>query len=104
MQTTTIQAGQTLTARSIGDYDCVYSLEIISRKGAWAVIKQEGKDARRVKVRTWDGVEFVQPERYSFAPQFRATTASKPDVSERQMPPARPAMGNVIHVEFSAAA
>lgn len=67
-----ITAGQTLTARAIGDWECVFSLTVIDRKGSFATVKFQGKE-KRVKVRTeQDGSEYLMPATYSMAPIFRA--------------------------------
>lgn len=68
----TIKAGQTLTARSICDYNCIYKLEVLSRKGAFAVIKWMNNEMRKKVLVDSDGREFIMPERYSMAPVFRA--------------------------------
>lgn len=67
-----IEAGQTLTARSICDYDCIYKLEVLSRKGAFAVIKWMNNEMRKKVLIDSDGCEFIMPERYSMAPIFKA--------------------------------
>ena len=68
----TIKAGQTLTARSICDYNCIYKLEVLSRKGAFAVIKWMNNEMRKKVLIDSDGREFIMPERYSMAPVFKA--------------------------------
>ena len=73
MKTTkTIKAGQTLTTRSICDYNCIYTLEVLSRKGAFAVIKWMNDEKRKKVLIDSDGCEFIMPERYSMAPVFKA--------------------------------
>ena len=67
-----IEAGQTLTTRSICDYNCIYKLEVLSRKGAFAVIKWMNKEMRKKVLVDSDGCEFIMPERYSMAPVFTA--------------------------------
>jgi len=67
-----IQSSTTLTARSVCDYDCIFSLDVIERKGCWATIKYMGR-VSRTKIRTDEsGVEYLMPEKYSMAPIFRA--------------------------------
>lgn len=71
--TNTIQTGQTLTSRSLCDYDCIFSLKVIDRKGSFATILMDGdKETRRVKVRNFNGEEYLRPDNYSMAPTFRA--------------------------------
>jgi len=72
---TQITAGQTLITRSNGDYDCVFSLQVISRTAKMATIKWQG-NVRRAKIHNMDGIEYVQPENYSMAPIFRADRAA----------------------------
>lgn len=73
-----IAAGQTLTARSVGDYDCIFSVEVVSRTEKSAIIVQDGK-TKRTKIHTDSyGDEYVRPERYSFAPMFRAPKIAAP--------------------------
>lgn len=68
----TIKAGQTLTARSICDYECVFTAEIIERKGNFATVKAEGA-TRRVKIYNNGDGEFIYAlGKYSMAPIFRA--------------------------------
>ena len=69
---TQFQIGRSYSTRSIGDIDCVYSYEILSRSQATVTISIEGKEVkRRVAVR--EGVETFYPMgKYSMAPVIRA--------------------------------
>jgi hypothetical protein len=67
----TIQPNTTLTARSIGDYNCIYSLRVISRAAKTAMIEYDGK-IRRAKIKTYGDSEYIRPENYSMAPSFYA--------------------------------
>ena len=70
--TATIKTGQTLTARSVCDAGCVFSAEVLERKGAFVTVKALG-NTRRVKVmNTGDGEFIFALGRYSMAPIFRA--------------------------------
>jgi hypothetical protein len=70
--TNTIQAGQTLKARSVCDYDCIFSVEVIERKGSFVTLKAQGNVSRK-KVMTDDQGEYVFAlGKYSMAPIFRA--------------------------------
>jgi len=67
-----IEAGQTLTGRSVCDYECIFSALVVDRKGAFATIKFQN-NLKRVKVHQADGSEFIFPSgRYSMAPILRA--------------------------------
>jgi hypothetical protein len=67
-----IQAGQKLTARSVCDCQCVFTADVLDRKGTFATVKAQGI-ARRVKVFADDSGEYVFAlGRYSMAPIFRA--------------------------------
>jgi len=70
--TATIKAGQTLTARSVCDYECVFSAEVLERKGAFVTVKAQG-NTRRVKVMNFGEGEFIYAMgKYSMCPIFRA--------------------------------
>lgn len=70
---TTIQTGQILKARSIGDHECVFTAEVIERKGNWATVKSAMRGVQRKKVMLdHNGCEFVYVlGQYSMAPLFR---------------------------------
>ena len=74
--TAPIQSGQVLQARSVCDYDCVFFAKVISRKGAFAIVKAlDG--IKRVKIRSDDRGEYLYAlGKYSMAPIFRAEVAS----------------------------
>jgi len=67
----TIKAGQTLTARSICNYDCIYTMEILSRTSKMATYRRDGQ-VRKAKIQTRDGDEYIRPDRWSMAPTFSA--------------------------------
>lgn len=68
----TIQQNQILTSRSICDYNCIFSLTVLERKGNFAKINYNGS-VMRIKVRKdTEGNEFLIPATYSMAPIFRA--------------------------------
>ena len=68
----TIKSNTTLTSRSICDFNCIFKLTVIERKGNFATINYMGKQ-RRVKVRIdSDFNEYIQPDIYSMAPRFKA--------------------------------
>ena len=68
----TIKANETLTARAFGDYNCIFTLEVIERKKNFVTVKYMN-DVRRVKVRIDNnGNEYLRPDNYSMSPMFRA--------------------------------
>lgn len=72
MPTKTIKAGQTLTARSACDYECVYRVPVVARNKSFVTVLVHGNE-KRVKVHCDEGVEFIYAfGRYSMAPIFRA--------------------------------
>lgn len=70
--TNTIQTGTTLTAKSIGDSNCIWTAIVIERKGNFITALINGKVVRK-KVNVYNGEEFVYLlGKYSMAPTFRA--------------------------------
>lgn len=70
--TATIEAGQTLTARSVCDSGCIFTAEVLERKGAFVTVKVQG-NTRRVKVMDLGDGEFIHAMgKYSMSPIFRA--------------------------------
>ena len=67
-----IKANQTLTAKSICDSECIFSLNVIERKGNFATVKFQGNTKRTKVYIDSDGNEYLMPEKYSMAPMFRA--------------------------------
>jgi hypothetical protein len=71
MTTATITPGTTLTARSICDYNCIFSAQIISRTKSMATVKAMGK-VSKCKIYTDERGEFIFAlGKYSMAPIFR---------------------------------
>jgi len=71
--TNEIKSGQVLTARSACDYDCIFSVKVLDRKGSFATVEAHG-EAKRVKIRSDDRGEYVFAfGKYSMAPIFRAS-------------------------------
>jgi hypothetical protein len=71
-ETATIKAGQTLTARSVCDHECVFTAEILERNGAFVTVKAQG-NTRRMKVMNDGASEFIYAlGKYSMCPIFRA--------------------------------
>jgi hypothetical protein len=66
------QIGRTYSARSICDYDCIFSFEILRRTEKFVTIKYHDRVVNR-KVRVVDGVEHIDPHgRYSMSPVLSA--------------------------------
>lgn len=63
------QAGKTYTARSVCDYNCIFSVEVVSRTAKTL----KTADGKTLRIGVYEGVEFVKPEgSYSMAPIVRA--------------------------------
>lgn len=68
-----IQAGQTLAARSLCDHECIFVIHILSRKGQFVTLKYHDKVKRKKVHVDYDGTEYVLAlGSYSMAPMFRA--------------------------------
>jgi hypothetical protein len=69
----TIQAGQVLTARSICDYECIYEVRVIERKGSFVKVETM-HGLKRVKVQAdYMGRECIYAHgKFSMCPVFRA--------------------------------
>lgn len=72
----TIQAGQTLTARSACDAECVFRVEVLKRAGKWVTLKLTDRNnavVRKAVKTDYEGNEVVYAYgNYSMAPIFRA--------------------------------
>jgi hypothetical protein len=67
--------GQTYTARSVCDHDCIFAFKVTERRGQMITLVARTGTYRR-KVFISDGAEAVFPlGRYSMAPMLRATPA-----------------------------
>lgn len=67
------EVGKTYTCRSVYDYDCVFSFEVIARTEKRITIVDSFKRKKTVGVNNLDGVETAYPSgRYSMAPVIRA--------------------------------
>lgn len=72
--TAKIATGMTLSARSIGDYNCIFEVQVIERKNSFAkVVKIGSGEIVRCKIYEWEGREYIMPYgKYSMAPRFYA--------------------------------
>jgi len=70
--TATIKTNDKLTSRSICDYNCIFELTVIQRKGNFATVKLMGNTKKTKVYSDSKGNEYLQPEKYSMAPIFRA--------------------------------
>lgn len=74
MKTESIKVGDTLIARSLFDYDCIYTMTILKRTPNTATFTDYrcGYGATRTsKIRKdWEGNEFIRPDLWSMAPTF----------------------------------
>lgn len=73
--TSTFQVGATYSARSLCDYDCIWTFEVVSRTAKFITIRNltDGETVR-VGVRTFDGDEAASPlGTYSMSPTIRAS-------------------------------
>lgn len=69
---TQFQAGKTYSTRSICDYDCIFSFEVISRTAKQLTLRQQGKTFKR-GVYSYDGIEHCKPSgSYSMCPVISA--------------------------------
>ena len=69
--TKTIQAGTTITARSICDNDCIFKAEVLTRKGNYVTVKVMNSIVRKKVKVGYDGSEYVMAlGTYSMAPAF----------------------------------
>jgi len=70
----TIQAGQVLKARSVCDWDCIFSVVAVALKRTFVTVKAQGNVSRK-KVMIDDQGEYVFAlGKYSMAPIFRASS------------------------------
>lgn len=72
---TTFRTGQTVSCRSAGDYDCIWTFRVTHRTAKFVTLTDttDGK-SYRVGIKTWDGVEYALPfGSYSLSPTVRAS-------------------------------
>ena len=75
--TATFTTGNTYKARSIGDADCIFTAEVISRTAKTATVKVPMYGVKRVKIRVHNGEETMFAlGQYSMCPVFRASAVA----------------------------
>ena len=69
-----IQVGESYSARSVCDYDCIFSIKVIARTAKMATIKTIHGDIKKTKIHfdEMTAREYIIPDRYSMAPVFYA--------------------------------
>lgn len=71
-QTTKFEPGKTYYCRSIGDSECIWKGEVISRTAKTITMLVDGETLKR-RVKIWNGCETIMPfGSYSMAPSFNA--------------------------------
>ena len=65
------EIGKEYFTRSICDSECIFSIKITGRTAKTVSYEYMG-ESRRSKIRFDDSGEYIQPDRYSMAPTFRA--------------------------------
>lgn len=71
-----IKPNTEISTRSACNYDCIFTIKVISRTAKMATIIDYNGEKRRTKIHTdHSGVEYIMPERHSFAPVYKADKA-----------------------------
>ena len=85
------EIGKEYFSRSICNHDCVFTIKITKRTAKTVSYEYMG-ESRRSKIRVDDSGEYIQPDRYSMAPVFRASreiqAEEAPAVVEKPAAPA----------------
>lgn len=84
------EIGKEYFTRSICDSECVFSIKIIGRTAKTVSYEYMG-ESRRSKIRFDDSGEYIQPDRYSMAPTFRAEREVQAEEAPAAEKPAAPA-------------
>lgn len=72
----TFTVGQTVSARSLMDYDIVWHFTVIARTPKFVTLKDDHGDTYRVGVKVYAGSEYAMPfGNYSMAPTVYAADA-----------------------------
>jgi hypothetical protein len=67
-----IETGKTYTCHSSCNYDCIFSVKVLSRTEKTAMIIGILGESRRCKIYMDGSEEYLAPYRYSMAPTFHA--------------------------------
>ncbi|MCM4100960.1 hypothetical protein ND433_11935 [Clostridioides difficile] len=65
------EIGKTYATRSVCDYDCMFTIEVIKRTDKTITYKEDDT-VRRAKIRFNDDYEYIRVGNYSMAPNFSA--------------------------------
>ena len=84
------EIGKEYFTRSICDSECVFSIKITGRTAKTVSYEYMG-ESRRSKIRFDDSGEYIQPDRYSMAPTFRAEREVQAEEAPAVEKPAAPA-------------
>lgn len=84
------EIGKEYFTRSICDSECVFSIKITGRTAKTVSYEYMG-ESRRSKIRFDDSGEYIQPDRYSMAPTFRAEREVQVEEAPAVEKPAAPA-------------
>lgn len=87
------EIGKEYFTRSICDSECVFSIKIIGRTAKTVSYEYMG-ESRRSKIRFDDSGEYIQPDRYSMAPTFRAEREVQAEEAPAAEKPAAPRSGS----------
>lgn len=72
------EVGKEYFSRSICNHDCIFSIKVIKRTEK-TVTYEYMDETRRSKIHVDDSGEYIQPDRYSMAPIFRAEREIQPE-------------------------
>ena len=80
---TTFQTGKTYYTRSIGDHNCIFSIEVLKRTKCMLTVKTGMGELKTLRINKKDSAYFnaeaVKPEgSYSFAPIITADKDERP--------------------------
>ena len=67
------ETGKTYQTRSICDSGCIFSITVLSRTAKMLTFKQWDGQTRRTKIQNDTDGEYIQPDRYSMSPIYRAS-------------------------------
>ena len=69
--TSAFEVGKTYATRAACNWDCIYTIEVVSRTAKTITYVEGGKTNRR-KIHVWRGVESVSDGAYSMAASWSA--------------------------------